>query len=138
MSLVESTFNQNTKLWCIAQNSTKLCHRLFSEDVSKQLDQRKLEDIQKNLCFGVPLKYKSTNTVYQYFSESAQKEKDALKVRKFQKNICKAVPFSPNVTGLQSTIFDINKNRLQEKCFLWVFWNSWKFTRKRSIMKSFD
>ena len=93
MSLVESTFNQNTKLWCIAQNSTKLCHRLFSEGVSKQLDQRKLEDIQKNLCCGVPLKYKSTNTVYQYFSESAQKEKDALKFENSKKIFAKLFLF---------------------------------------------
>ena len=29
-----------------------------------------------------------------------------------------------NVIGMQSTISDVGKNRLQEKCFLWVFWKS--------------
>ena len=38
----------------------------------------------------------------------------------------------------KSRISDIIKCRLQEKCFLLVFWNSWKFARERSIMKSFD
>ena len=30
----------------------------------------------------------------------------------------------------------MNKSRLQEKCFLWLFWNSWNFPRKKSITKS--
>ena len=29
-----------------------------------------------------------------------------------------------NVIGMQSTISGVGKNRLQEKCFLWVFWKS--------------
>ena len=41
--------------------------------------------------------------------------------------------FFSNATALQSRISDISKCRLQEKCFLWVFWNSWKFARGRSI-----
>ena len=29
-------------------------------------------------------------------------------------------------------------NIFQEKSFLWVFWNSWKFSRIRSMMRSFN
>ena len=46
--------------------------------------------------------------------------------------------FFSNATALESRICDFIKYRLQGKCFLWVFWNSWKFDRERSIMKSFD
>ena len=67
----------------------------------------------------------------------SKKVKDVLKLRKFQKNdFCKTFPF---ISTLQtySSEFDFNKSRLQEKCFLWVFWDSWKFDREMSIMKSF-
>ena len=40
--------------------------------------------------------------------------------------------FFSNATALQSRISDISKCRLQEKCFFWVFWNSWKFPRERT------
>ena len=47
-------------------------------------------------------------------------------------------PFFSNATALESRICDFIKYRLQGKCFLWVFWNSCKFAREGSIMKSFD
>ena len=31
--------------------------------------------------------------------------------------------------------FPISTKALQEKCFLWVFWNTWKFPRKRSKIR---
>ena len=77
------------------------------------------------------------NVNAQIQSAAYYRTENVLKVLKPQQ-IFENCPFSPNVTGLQPTISDVSKNRLQEKCFLWVFWNSWKFTRKMYIMKSFD
>ena len=82
--------------------------------------------------------YRTKNSTTDTFVKSAQKEKDVLKVQKFQKKSLWNCPFSLKVTGLQFTISDVSKSRLQEKCFLCVFWNGWKFARERSIMKSFD
>ena len=48
-----------------------------------------------------------------------------------KKSLQKGAFFS-NATALQSRISDISKCRLQEKCFFWVFWNSWKFPRERT------
>ena len=33
--------------------------------------------------------------------------------------------------------FLLRKNRFQEKYFVWVFWSTWKFAKKRSIMSYF-
>ena len=46
--------------------------------------------------------------------------------------------FFSNATTLQSRLSESSKHGLPEKCFIWVFCNSWKFARKRSIIKSFD
>ena len=69
----------------------------------------------------------------QIHSESAQKGNNVLKFCKFQKSL-RNCPFFSNTTANT----DFSKYRLQEKCFLWMFWNSYEFARKRSIMKSFD
>ena len=64
--------------------------------------------------------------------------KGCSKISKFPKKSLRKSAFFSNATALQSRIFDISQCRLQEKCFLLVFWNSWKFARERSILKSFD
>ena len=60
--------------------------------------------------------------------------------KKFGKLLEKrGVPFYYNCTNIvYSLLPDFSKHRLQEKYFLWLFWNSWKFARERSIMKSFN
>ena len=107
----------------------------------------KLENIQKKFCCGVPVNtnvqiqsaaYIELKTPLQINFEKCSERKRCSKSSKIQKKYLQFCTFFSNLIGLQSTISDISKYRLQEKCFLWVFWNSWKFTRKRSTMKSFD
>ena len=54
------------------------------------------------------------------------------KISKIPKKSLRKCAFFSNATALQSRISDISKCRLQEKCFFWVFWNSWKFPRERT------
>ena len=75
-----------------------------------------------------------------YFAWNFQKRKMLQKMfENFFKNLCKTVPFSLFVffiKGLEARIFYYNNDRLQETLFLWLFWSSWKFSRKRSKEKS--
>ena len=76
-----------------------------------------LENIQENV-FSVVL-IPDWKFLCRYFSGSAQKRKDILRFRNFPEasaNVCLFLL----VTGLQSKILYFNKNRPQQKCFLWV------------------
>ena len=103
-----------------------------------------LENCQKKRMWWVPFRVariKSTayyRNALQIHSGSAQKGKSILKFQKFQKSVCVTVSFFLNAKSLKSWIFDFRKYRFQEKYFIWVFWNSWKLTRERPVMKPFD
>ena len=73
-----------------------------------------LENIQENV-FSVVL-IPDWKFLCRYFSGSAQKRKDILISQK-PSQMC---AFFSYVTGLQSKIPCFNKNRPQQKCFLWV------------------
>ena len=62
--------------------------------------------------------------------ELSSERKGCSKFSKISKKCLRNGPFCFNVTALQSKISDLSKYRLQEKCFLWVFWHSWKFARE--------
>ena len=139
---VTFSLKHKTKVYC-----PKLLNSVtddFIRDFWNSFTKTKLENIQKNLCCGVSSKYKYSlhptielKTPPQVnfgkcserkgYSKSSEIPKKSLQICLFFYNLC-----------LQFTICDVKKNRLQEKCSLWVFWYSSKFTRKRSTMKSFD
>ena len=75
-------------------------------------------------------------TLVQTFFWKSWKRTRCFKFSKVPKDLCK-VSFFPNFTSLRSRISGFNKTRLQEKCFLWLFPNSWKFARKK-INVAFD
>ena len=62
----------------------------------------------------------------------------AVDITKIPKKSLRNCPFFSDSTALQLRISGFSKCKLQEKYFLWLFWNSWKFARERYIMKSFD
>ena len=109
---------------------------------------KKNEIIQRNLCYSLMLLPSNTNAQVQstaYYRTKNVTADDFLKVLKrkrctkslkISKKSLQNCSFPPNVTGLQFTISYVSKNRLQGKCFLWVFSNSWTFIRKKSTMKS--
>ena len=81
------------------------------------------------------------STVYLLDCPECSERKGCSKISKTQKKKKKTsqrnCPLFSNATALQSTIPVFSKCGLQQKYFLWVLWYSWKFARKRSIMKSF-
>ena len=56
------------------------------------------------------------------------------KISKTPKNLCKTVISS---LTLQTCSLELQQNRLQERRFLLMFWNSWKYFKKKFIMESF-
>ena len=92
-----------------------------------------LENCQKKkIRSGVPFYLSCTNIVYSLLPDcttdtfwDCSERKECSKILKIPKKSLRKSAFSSNATALQSRISDISKCRLQEKCFLWVFWNSW-------------
>ena len=112
LSLLKSLFNQNTGrkgLRTLPNSVIDLFMRVPRNSCNKTL-----ENIQKNIRSGA-LFYKNYTT--DTFLVVITKEKI------FKKNPLYSFPFFTNVKGLLSRNSDLNKNRLQEKCFLIVFWN---------------
>ena len=75
--------------------------------------------------------YNRTDTFWK-----CSERKGCSKISKIQKKSLRNCPFFSNATAPQSRISDFSKYKLQEKCFLWVFWNSWNFAKERPIMTS--
>ena len=104
-----------------------------------------MENCQKNIYSGVPFYWSRTNIVYSLFLDCTtdrlceySARKGFSKISKIPKKPLRKGVFFSKATDLQSRISDISKYRLQEKCFLWIFWSNWKFVRERTIIKSFD
>ena len=112
-SLLKSIFNQNTG----RKGLRKLPNCVIDPFMRVLWNSCKKtsENIQKNIRSGA-LFYKnySTDTFLLVITKEEM----------FEKNTLYSWPFFANVKGLQSTNSDFNKNRLQEKCFLRVFWNT--------------
>ena len=62
-------------------------------------------------------------TAYYRTAIKCLETKECSKISKNPKKSFRNCPFSFNATSLQSRISGFSKYKLQEKCFIWVFWN---------------
>ena len=75
----------------------------------------------------------TTDTFWKY-----SERKGCSKISKIPKKFLCHRPFFTNGTACRVQNFRLQQTHIPRKCFLWVFWKSWKFAREKSIMKSFD
>ena len=103
-----------------------------------------LENIQENICSSHLTKlhnYSLQPTTglkppLQILFWKCSEGKGCSKILKISKHLCKNCLFFSKATGLQSKISAYNKTD-SKKSFLLVFWDSWKYLKKRYIMESF-
>ena len=119
MFLLDYFKQQHQKLW-------KIIRRTFVEE----LPFKRITPLQCTIY------YLTKNFTTDTFLKASKKVR-CFNILKILTKLLQNCAFFSNITGLKPRISDFNKNRRKEKCFPSLFWNSWKFAQKRSIMKSF-